>query len=78
MPEDPDSGSSAHPEVPEDQYAELSYHTEVPEYKDAESSYYPEVTVLGAIDDENKHKTPWYGSTMDIYVKNIDKNDKNI
>ena len=37
-----------------------------------------EVLVVGTIDEENKHKTPDYDTTMDLVVTNIDKNDKNM
>ena len=33
--------------------------------------------VAGAIDEVNTQKKPEYVSTMNLYVKNIDKNDKN-
>ena len=50
---------------------------ELPEDKYAEASAHPEVSVAGSRDYVITQKTPECVRTMDIYVKNIDKNDKN-
>ena len=47
------------------------------EYQYSEASDHTEVPVSGSIGDRNTNDTPDYVSTMDIYVKNIDKNDNN-
>ena len=56
---------------------ESSDNPEVPKYKDTEASDNPEVPVSGSKYGRKTHKTPEYFRTMDIYVKNIGKNDKN-
>ena len=71
-PEDLDVGTIAHPEENKYQDAESSAHPEVPEDSPEEN----EVPVAGSRDEGNTHKTPEYGWTMDLYVSNIDKNDK--
>ena len=66
-----------------DQYAEESAHPEVLEVHILESSAHPEVLedhevpFALARDKGNSQKIPDYVRTMDLVVKNIDKNDKN-
>ena len=73
-----DACASAHPELLEDEDVEASGYPEGPEDQDAEASANLKVPYYGAIDDGNKNKTKEYFMPMDIDVKNIDKNNKNI
>ena len=77
-PEDQDIKSSAPHEVLEYHCVESIVYPEVSEYQDAEASSHPDMSISGYRYDGNTHKTQEYVRTMDIYVENIDKNDKNL
>ena len=70
-PEDLDVGASANLEETKHLDAESTYNPELPE--DVPEVH--KVKVSGSIDEVNTKKTPEYGSTMDLDVVNIDKND---
>ena len=77
VPKYKDTEASSYPEVLEDQDVEAGAYSKVPEDQDAEESDHPEVPVAWARDYGNTHKISYYYTKMDIYVLNIDRNDKN-
>ena len=74
--------ASAHPEVNKYQDTEATYDNEGTEDMHTYLSFITGVTedhdalVVGAIDEGNTHKTPYYDTIINLDVTNIDKNDK--
>ena len=63
--------------MPEYQDAEVSDYTKIPKYKDGDAGAHPKFPVEVDREDLTTHNKPEYFITIYIYVKNIDRNDKN-